>query len=118
MMQTTARTLKPGVAGAEPLCWESRMADLLRGGCRRPVIPALESALGFRPRIALSSAHVSSEWSNFNLAVTDYLSYGIYVLNLLSHPRGSVHRRIHTPLYFYPLYPIRNKGTRCVSDPI
>jgi len=72
MMQTTARTLNPGVAGAEPRAGSPERLISCGAAVAAPVIPALESALGFRPRIALSSAQVSSEWSNFDFAVTDF----------------------------------------------
>jgi hypothetical protein len=55
-----------------------------------PAFPAAESTLGSHPCVALSSAQVSLEWINFNLAVPDFSSNGDHPLTLLSHPRGAL----------------------------
>src|SRR5258708_8545718 len=56
-----------------------------------PAIPAAESALGLRPRIALSSAQVLPEWITSTSPRNDFSSNGDYPLNFLSHSRGSPH---------------------------
>ena len=56
-----------------------------------PVIPAAESALGLRPRRALSSAQVIPEWTTSTLPCNNFVLNGNYPLNLLSHSRGSLH---------------------------
>jgi hypothetical protein len=58
---------------------------------RPPLIPAAESALGLRPRSALSSAQVLPEWILSTLPCNDFSANGANPLNSLSHPRGSVH---------------------------
>ena len=58
-----------------------------------PAIPAAESTLGSHPCVALSSAQVTPEWINRNLAVHGFSVNGSYPLNFVSHPRGSVHIR-------------------------
>src|SRR5215470_10240643 len=55
-----------------------------------PAVPAAESALGLRPRIALSSAQVLPEWINRNTAANAFALNGDNPLNFVSHPRGSV----------------------------
>src|SRR6266849_10290376 len=54
-----------------------------------PAIPAAESALGLRPRIALSSAQVLPEWIISTSPRKDFSSNGDYPLNFLSHWKGS-----------------------------
>ena len=54
-----------------------------------PAIPAAESALGLRPRIALSSAQVLPEWITSTSPRKDFSSNGDYPLNFLSHWKGS-----------------------------
>src|SRR6266852_7579703 len=54
-----------------------------------PAIPAAESALGLRPRIALSSAQVLPEWITSTSPRNDFSSNGDYPLNFLSHSMGS-----------------------------
>src|SRR5579885_2802365 len=71
------------------------LTQLRQNGCygaaaAAPAIPAAESTLGSHPCVALSSAQVTSEWSNFNLAVADFPSNGNYPLNFVSQSRGSV----------------------------
>ncbi len=56
-----------------------------------PAIPAAESALGLRPRIALSSAQVLPEWIISTSPRKDFSSNGDYPLNFLSHWKGSPH---------------------------
>ena len=58
-----------------------------------PVIPATESTLGFHPWRALSSAQLSSEWSNRNLAGNALAANGDYPLNFASHSRGSLQKK-------------------------
>src|SRR6266487_1666197 len=56
-----------------------------------PAIPAADSALGLRPRIALSSAQVLPEWITSTSPRKDFSSNGDYPLNFLSHWKGSPH---------------------------
>ncbi len=69
-----------------------------QNGCFRrrprppPAIPAAESALGLRPRSALSSAQVLPEWKTSTPPCNTFPSNGDYPLNSLSHARGSLHR--------------------------
>src|ERR1700693_4926957 len=57
---------------------------------RPPLIPAAESALGLRPRSALSSAQVSPEWITATSPCNDLSANGDYPLNFVSHSTGSV----------------------------
>ena len=57
---------------------------------RLPVIPAAESALGLRPRRALSSAQVIPEWTTSTQPCNNFSSDGDNPLNLLSHSRGAL----------------------------
>jgi hypothetical protein len=57
---------------------------------RPPLIPAAESALGLRPRSALSSAQVFPEWITSTSPCNDLSANGDYPLNFVSHSRGSV----------------------------
>jgi len=57
-----------------------------------PAIPAAESALGLRPRIALSSAQVLTEWITSTSPRNDFSSNGDYPLNFVSHWKGSPQR--------------------------
>jgi hypothetical protein len=61
------------------------------GNAPRPAIPAAESALGLRPRSALSSAQVLPEWITSTSPCNDLSANGDNPLNSLSHPRGSPH---------------------------
>src|SRR5215467_2228088 len=54
------------------------------------VIPAAESALGLRPRIALSSAQVLPEWTISTSPCNNFPANGDYPLNSLSHVWGSL----------------------------
>src|SRR6267378_1636288 len=54
-----------------------------------PAIPASESALGLRPRIALPSAQVLPERITSTSPCNDFSSNGDYPLNFVSHSRGS-----------------------------
>src|SRR5271154_1348986 len=56
-----------------------------------PLIPAVESALELRPRRALSSAQVFPEWITATSPRNDLSANGDYPLDLLYHPKGSVH---------------------------
>jgi len=58
---------------------------------RPPLIPAAESALGLRPRSALSSAQVLPEWITSTSPCNHLSANGDYPLNFVSHSRGSVH---------------------------
>ncbi len=55
-----------------------------------PAIPAAESALGLRPRSALSSAQVFPEWINSTSPCNHLPANGDNPLNFVSHSRGSV----------------------------
>jgi hypothetical protein len=59
-----------------------------------PAIPAAESTLGSHPCVALSSAQVLPEWTPTTSPCNDFSANGDYLLNLLSHSRGSVHFRV------------------------
>ena len=61
------------------------------GNASPPAIPAAESALGLRPRSALSSAQVLPEWITSTSPCNDLSANGDNPLNSLSHPRGSPH---------------------------
>jgi hypothetical protein len=54
---------------------------------------APESALGLRPRRALSSAQLRAEWTNSTSPYNDFPANGVYPLNSVSHSRGSLHYR-------------------------
>jgi hypothetical protein len=58
---------------------------------RLPAIPAAESALGLRPRRALSSAQVLPKWTTSTSPCQNFSSNGDYPLNFLSQSRGSLH---------------------------
>src|SRR5258706_15397022 len=73
---------------------------------RPPLIPAAESALGLRPRSALSSAQVSPEWITATSPCNDLSANGDYPLNFVSHSTGSVH------LLLQPLDPAANPQHR------
>ena len=55
-----------------------------------PLIPAAESALGLRPRSALSSAQVFPEWTTGTSPCNDLSANGDNPLNFVSHSKGSV----------------------------
>jgi hypothetical protein len=65
---------------------------LLRNGAAEaaPAIPAPESTLGSHPCVALSSAQVTPEWINPNLAVHEFSASGAYPLNFVSQSTGSL----------------------------
>ncbi len=48
-----------------------------RAACAAPAIPAPESALGSRPRVALSSAQVLTEWTTITPPCNDFSANGI-----------------------------------------
>ena len=56
-----------------------------------PAIPAAESALGLRPRSALSSAQVFPEWITSTSPCNHLSANGDNPLNFVSHSRGSLH---------------------------
>lgn len=88
---------------------EARMALARGGDCRPGAIPAPESALGLRPRSALSSAQVLPEWTMTTLPSNDLSANGNNPLNFVSHLRGSVQ--------FEPLAPLNNVETRWAIAP-
>jgi hypothetical protein len=92
MTKRPAQVRNGGAAPATP-GFNAVAPEWLRSGAtgRRPAIPAAESTLGSHPCVALSSAQVSSEWSNINLARNALAADGDNPLNLVSHPRGSLH---------------------------
>jgi hypothetical protein len=59
------------------------------GQCRPSMIPAAESTLGSRPRVALSSAQVIPEWTTVTLPCNAFSANGADPLNFVSHPKGS-----------------------------
>jgi len=69
---------------------------------RPPLIPAAESALGLRPRSALSSAQVLPEWITAASPCNDLSTNGDNPLNSLSHSRGSVHKGGFRPVVYPP----------------
>jgi len=73
----------------------AKMAEGKTSGRPRPQPPratsAAESALGLRPRRALSSAQLGTEWSNSTSPYNDFSANGAYPLNSVSHSRGSLH---------------------------
>jgi len=75
----------------------AKMAEGKTSGRPRPQPPratsAAESALGLRPRRALSSAQLGTEWSNSTSPYNDFSANGAYPLNSVSHSRGSLHCR-------------------------
>src|SRR6185436_988213 len=75
--------------GAAPPNPDRTIADGRRTR-RLPTIPAAESALGLRPRSALSSAQVLPEWTTSTSPCNDSSSNGDYPLNFVSHSRGSL----------------------------
>lgn len=66
-----------------------------------PAIPAAESALGLRPRSALSSAQVLPEWITSTSPCNDLSSNGDNPLNFVSHSRGSL-QFVQLTLYSFP----------------
>jgi len=72
----------------------AKMAEGKTSGRPRPQPPratsAAESALGLRPRRALSSAQLGTEWSNSTSPYNDFSANGAYPLNSVSHSRGSL----------------------------
>ena len=64
-------------------------------------IPAAESALGLRSRIALSSAQVLLEWTTSTSPCNNFPLNGDNPLNFVSHSKGSLHVFGQTPLFFY-----------------
>jgi hypothetical protein len=73
----------------------AKMAEGKISGRLQPQPPratsATESALGLRPRRALSSAQLRAEWSHSTSPYNDFSSNGVYPLNSVSHSRGSLH---------------------------
>ena len=71
----------------------ARMDVLRERAAARPrPIPAAESALGLRSRIALSSAQVLPEWTTSASPCNNFLSNGDNPLNFVSHSGGSLQR--------------------------
>jgi hypothetical protein len=71
----------------------AKMAEKKTSGRPRPprATSAAESALGLRPRRALSSAQLRAVWSNSTSPYNDFSLNGPYPLNFVSHSRGSLH---------------------------
>ena len=89
--------------GALPPCPRDLSHSRQNDGARRqiarpPLIPAAESALGLRPRIALSSAQVLPEWTTIASPCKNLSANGDYPLNFVSQPRGSLHLGFCFPL--------------------
>src|SRR5580658_1985148 len=74
---------------------------------RPPPIPATESALGLRPRSALSSAQVFPEWITATSPCNNLSANGDNPLNFVSHSRGSVHLLAQTPRSSGPMKEVR-----------
>ena len=76
----------------------AKMAEGKTSG--RPQLPpsratsATESALGLRPRRALSSAQFGAQWNNSTSPYNDFPLNGTYPLNSVSHSRGSLQRDV------------------------
>jgi len=68
-----------------------------RRWARLPAIPAAESALGLRPRRALSPAQVLPGWTTSTSPCNNRSANGDYPLNFVSHSKGSLHSRPHFP---------------------
>jgi len=66
---------------------------------RLPAIPAAESALGLRPRRALSSAQVLPGWTTSTPPCNNFSSNGDNPLNFVSHSRGSLQPRQLTAFF-------------------
>ena len=94
-MRTLRRILTWGRCPQTPgiFRFAARMGGFEGAGYARPrPIPAAESALGLRSRIALSSAQVLPEWTTSTSPCNNFLSNGDNPLNSLSHSKGSLHR--------------------------
>jgi hypothetical protein len=63
---------------------------------------AAESALGLRPRRALSSAQPRPQWTTTTSPSNDSSSNGDQHLNLVSHDRGSLHGCVRCGADFQP----------------
>src|SRR5579864_5340242 len=68
---------------------------------RLPAIPAAESALGLRPRSALSSAQVLPGWTTPTSPCNNFSANGDYSLNFVSHSRGSLQFVHHFHFHFF-----------------
>jgi len=81
-----------GLRPQTPLTCHAVVASIADGRRRTasPFIPAAESALRLRPRIALSSAQVLPEWTTSTSPCNNFPADGDYPLNFLSHVRGSL----------------------------
>lgn len=77
---------------------------------RLPDIPAAESALGLRPRIALSSAQVIPEWTISTRRATISFCCPASPLNFVSHSRGSLQPKRTAP-FEIPIYMVLNSLT-------
>jgi hypothetical protein len=92
MMLLRNESLQLGALPPNP--WDlshSGQNDLQRRLAPPPAIPAAESALGLRPRSALSSAQILPEWTTSTSSCNDFSANGDNPLNFMSHSRGSVH---------------------------
>ena len=83
-----------GLCPQTPGIYRMRAKMALDGGTGRPKPPratsATESALGLRPRRALSSAQPNAEWTTANSPRNDFALNGTNPLNCVSHSRGSL----------------------------
>ena len=76
--------------------FEAKMAGLMNiwrieGRIAPPsATSATDTALGLRPRRALSSAQLSAEWTTTTSLRNDSSSNSFYPLNFVSHHRGAV----------------------------
>ncbi|MGO4882342.1 MAG: IS3 family transposase [Bryobacteraceae bacterium] len=78
----------------------ARMSDPLGGDSSRlRAIPAAGSALGLRPRMAISSARVLPGWTTATSPCTNLSANGDYPLNFVSHSRGSLQFSRASPLH-------------------
>ena len=72
--------------------------NVYEGGSQPPsAIPAAESALGLRPRSALSSAQVFPGWITSTSPCNDLSANGDNPLNSLSHSRGALQDGAYDP---------------------
>jgi hypothetical protein len=78
--------------------FKAKMADRIHSSMKQGRIAppsatsATDTALGLRPRRALSSAQLPAEWTTTNPLRNDSSLNSFYPLNFLSHNMGAVHR--------------------------
>jgi len=86
----------PVLGALPPDPWDFSLSGRNKGERKHtspPLIPAPETALGLRPRSALSSAQAFPEWTTSTPPCNDFSSNGDFPLNGVSHSRGSVQSR-------------------------